>query len=170
MGLRYFLIFSFLGFSGISKIYTNNKKEEKIEITADEMSFDDKNKITTAKGNAVIARKNKESTQTLKADTIIAKNNDSFTTKSTDPQKQFSQFCADGHVQIEADGYNLTADSCEYSDPKEEIVCNNNVHIVDPKKGTTLKGHKIKIDLKTDQYHVFSKNGEKAEVVLFPQE
>ncbi|MBP9752886.1 MAG: hypothetical protein KBD31_03660 [Proteobacteria bacterium] len=147
---------------------SETQKQEKIEITADELSFDDKEKKTIAKGNAIVTHRTEKGIYILKAYRIEAMQNMDQKQNDDDKKNLFSEIKAIENVSLESDGHKVTANHCTYFKTRQEIICDGNVHIVDIKKGTTIKGNKCKIDLKLEKYYVFSEKKGKAEIVLFP--
>ncbi len=125
-----------------------------LTVTADEMTYNDKTKISTAVGNAIATfHSTAEGTQILTADSMIAHHNaddingvDTLHATSTQPH----------HVLFQSPTLTVAATTCQYDGKAQNILCTGCVKVTDLKKKDTVTGDKAEINIQTKVYSVES--------------
>ena len=134
-----------------------------ITVTADQMTYNDKTKISTAIGKAVATFHNADGKQMLYADSMTAHHNTdnmnsvhTLHAKST-PNKQ---------VFFQSPTLTITATTCRYDGKAQNIFCSGCVKVTDLKKKDTITGDTAKINIETNVYGVESSNEHLSEAIL----
>lgn len=130
---------------------------EKVVITADEMEYKAKENISIAKGNARAESGEGALKKILVGDTLIGyfeKKPTEAVDNSEVTQSKLIKIEAKGHVVLTKGDTLVQADHCIYDIEKESAVCSttsgNVVKITH--LNHQLRGYKIEIDLKKEQY------------------
>ena len=130
---------------------------EKVVITADEMEYKAKENISIAKGNARAESGEGALKKILVGDTLIGyfeKKPTETDANSEVTQSKLIKIEAKGHVVLTKGDTLVQADNCIYDIEKESAVCSttsgNVVKITH--LNHQLRGYKIEIDLKKEQY------------------
>ena len=139
------------------------KDHPPLKVTADEMTYNDKIKVSTAIGKAVATFYNADGKQTLQADSMTAHHSvdvvngiDALHAKSTSNKQVFFQ----------APTLTVTAATCNYAGKTQIIVCSGCVKVTDLKKKDTITGDKAIINMKTKEYSVESTDEHLSEAIL----
>lgn len=134
-----------------------------LTVTADEMTHNDKTKISTAIGNAVATFHNVDGKQELHADFMTAHHsavgvNEVYTlhAKSTSNKQ----------VLFQSPTLTVTATTCSYDGKTQKISCSGCIKVTDLNKKDTVRGDTAKIDIKTKVYSVESVNENLSEAIL----
>ena len=136
-------------------MFTSNSQEssrELIEITADEMEWDDINNIAHAKGNA----KAVQGIRILKADLLIARISDASTKETV--SNEIHTIDALGNVFFSSKDEQATGSKGRYNVIDEIIVLEGKVKVIKGKD--VIFGEKLKINLKTGKSSVLSKESD----------
>ena len=130
---------------------------EKVVITADEMQYQTKENISIAKGNARAESGEGALKKILVGDVLIGyfeKKSSETTANSEVTQSKLIKIEAKGNVVLTKGDTLVQADHCIYNIEKENAVCSTTsgkvvkiTHL-----NHQLRGYKIEIDLKTEQY------------------
>jgi len=130
---------------------------EKVVITADEMQYQTKENISIAKGNARAESGEGALKKILVGDTLIGHfqpQTDGSTSNSEVTQSKLIKIEAKGNVVLTKGDTLIQADHCIHDIEKESAICSttpgNVVKITH--LNHQLRGHKIEIDLKKEQY------------------
>ena len=151
MNKKILYIFTLLLFIAISVQAQDNSM---IEITADEMEWDDSNNKAFAKGNASATQGNR----ILKATNLIAKMKKQET-ENGDFNNTIHTIDAKGNVLFIRDGEKAYGNVGLYNVIDEIIILTGNVRVT--KGEDIIYGDKLEINLKTGKSRIFSKENKK---------
>ncbi|HCU06925.1 MAG TPA: hypothetical protein DIC42_05045 [Holosporales bacterium] len=135
-----------------------------LTVTADEMTYNDKTKISTAVGNAIATFHNaEEGTQILTADSMTAHHNADDINGVDTLQATSTQH---NHVLFQSPTLTVTATTCRYDGKAQNIICTGCVKVTDLKKKDTVTGDKAEINIQTKVYGVESFGEHISEAIL----
>ena len=164
--MRYFVLFFLSGFAfGSEKL---DKAQGPLTVNADELSYNDKEKKSYARNNAVAIQKTENGDQILRAKALIATHDQSVNGK--DNTSNIKEIEATKNVVFQTTEYIVHADHCTYVNVPKSITCDGHINFKDIKKDNSLKGDKAFLDLEKNVYYVYGSSEERAEVILYPDE
>lgn len=131
---------------------------EPLTITSNQMTYNDKTKISTATGDVIATINRPDGENILKADTLIIHHAD-----QNQNLENLQKIEADGNVVFTNSQAELKADKCSYDPTKELVSCTGHVHVLDFKKQDTVSGDEGVMNLKDKIYTVQSHSPNKAE-------
>jgi lipopolysaccharide export system protein LptA len=164
--MRYFLLFILNGM--VFGEENPPKLQGQLTLNADELSYNDKQKKSYAKNNAVAIQKTENGEQILRAKTLVATHDQSVNAK--DNTSNIKEIEATENVIFETPEYIVHADHCTYINTPKKITCDGHINFKDIKKDNSLEGNKAFLDLEKNVYHVYGSLDERAEVILYPDE
>jgi lipopolysaccharide export system protein LptA len=157
---------TFFFFLILFNVFVCAAQNEEVIIKADKVTYSDKDKKSSAEGNATLHYKKKDGDFFLRAHMIVALHYESV--QDSKGQDEYKQVDADRDVFFENDKYTLNADHCVFENEIKRITCVGNSLLSDKIKKHTVKGKKIILNIKDEYYQVFGEGLDKAEVTLFP--
>jgi lipopolysaccharide export system protein LptA len=134
-----------------------------LTVTADQMTYNDKTKTSTAIGHAIATLQNADGTQILEADSMTAHHN-------TDDMNGINTLHATStkpnHVLFKSPTLTITATTCHYDGKAQNIVCSGCVKVTDLKKHDTVTGDKAEINIQTKVYSIQSFGDHVSEAII----
>lgn len=140
------------------------KNMPSLTVTADQMTYNDKTKTSTAVGNAIATfHRAAEGIQILTADSMIEHH-------SVDDSNRIETLHATStqpnYVSFQSPTLTVTAKTCHYDGKTQHIVCTGCVKIVDLKKKDTITGDKADINMQTKVYRIESFGEHMSEAIV----
>lgn len=148
-----------------SPLSTPLNSKEPIQITADTLEADNRNRTFLFKGNVKVIQGTTEMTsERLK---VWYRNDDPDQKPSTDGEARIRDIEADGNVVILFDGRTAKSDQARYSADKGTLtLLGENATIIDGKN--TIRGSKITLYRTEDRITVEGNRAGRVEAVIFP--
>ncbi|MDP2194226.1 MAG: LptA/OstA family protein [Alphaproteobacteria bacterium] len=146
-GIRMFWIASILMVSGVVAV-AENAKPEPLTVVADEMSYNDKSKISHATGNAIATIHNAQGIHVLNAHKIIAYHD------GNDVSKIIAEGEGQEAIRLDAPKYKVRAGHCVYEKATNNVVCTKCVHITSNEKNDEITGNRAVLNLSDHTYTI----------------
>lgn len=134
-----------------------------LRVTADEMTYNDKTKISVAQGKAVATFINSDGKQILQADSMTAHHNDDDV---NGVDALFAKSTTNAPVLFHSPALTATATMCRYDGKTHNIFCSGCVKVTDLKKKDTITGDTAIINIQTKMYSVNSIGDNLSEAIL----
>ena len=144
-------------------VYLIAKNTPSLTIVADQMTYDDKDKISTATGNAVATFHSVDGKQELYADSMIAHHN---TTNANDFNALHAKRGSNKPVLFQSPTLRIRANTCHYNGKVQSIDCTGCIKVTDLKKGDTVMGDSATVDLNAKTYIVKSDSKSLSEAII----